>query len=1129
VRTSVLGMLLILPLLGRPSTIASQAATGDEKELKRGVVVEKLSQGWEAEKAGVQKGDVIVSWVRGDAKGTIESPFDLEWVEIEQRPLGTVVLAGFRGGEEREWLLGPTLWGLDTRPNFSGALLQRYQAGQTRSAAGNFEQARRSWSALSKDPTSPPWLTAWLSFHAARLLTHARRWVESDAAYTEAVRLSPAEGHSLRAQILSNWGEFSLDRKDLNRAEEHFQESAVEQRGWGDETNLHARTLGDLASVSLERHDDLSAERYYSQALAIRQSLAPESLDTAATLEGLGTVAWFRNDVEGMELYYGQAAQVRDKYRDEEVLVCGACDYVALAEAALIKGDLPKAEAYFGTSLARVAKNKNESYMVEANLIGLGIVMQQRGDMDGAGRYFHKALTILKQHPEDELNLAVVLGRLGALAKDRGQLGLAFRYQRRVRRMQVKLGLTHDPNAAGTLEDLGELAKAQGNLTRAETYMLRALKVEDRLGPGSVFRADTLQNLGRLALDRQDLDKAERYFQQGLAIAAKYLPGTVTEADSLAGLASVASLRHQGDLATQYYDRALAALENQTARLGGTSEIRADFRAQHADYYRDYIQLLVEQHQVEAAFQQLERFRARTLLETLGAARLNITSGADPAVLERERDLQRQIRAQSDQRLRLAGAKTGQESYKALEIKISDLLAQYQEIQGKIRASTPIYADLTQPQALSVSEIQQELLDPDTILLEYSLGKKSSYVFALTSTQLLVFSLPKRAVIEREARRLYSMIKARNLSSRTGPDRQHQQSGPQAEYAQAAATLSRLVLHPVGLLVKDKRLLIVADGALQYIPFAMLPEPAADRVVRHIPLIVNHEIINLPSASVLAALRRQERGRLPATKAVAVLADPVFDRRDTRVAAARAENQRPDHRGREDASASRPSQHENQPVSLATDSLTRSAVDVGLNRNGGPVLPRLRFSRLEAESIVSVAPRGQTLLALDFNASRAAALDPQLSQYRIVHFATHGLLDSEHPELSGLVFSLVDKNGKPQEGFLTLQDIYNMNLPAELVVLSACETGLGKDISGEGLVGLTRGFMYAGASRVVASLWKVSDVATARLMAEFYKAMESEGMRPAEALRAAQIRMWRQKRWSSPYYWAGFQLQGEWK
>jgi CHAT domain-containing protein len=167
--------------------------------------------------------------------------------------------------------------------------------------------------------------------------------------------------------------------------------------------------------------------------------------------------------------------------------------------------------------------------------------------------------------------------------------------------------------------------------------------------------------------------------------------------------------------------------------------------------------------------------------------------------------------------------------------------------------------------------------------------------------------------------------------------------------------------------------------------------------------------------------------------------------------------------------------------------------------------------------------------ALDFEASREKALSKDLGQYRIVHFATHGLLDNEHPELSGLVFSLVDREGKSRDGFLALEDVYNLTLPVDLVVLSACETALGKQIAGEGLVGLTRGFMYAGATRVVASLWKVDDMATADLMARFYRGMLKESLRPAAALRQAQIEMRAQKRWSDPYYWGAFTLQGEWK
>ena len=192
---------------------------------------------------------------------------------------------------------------------------------------------------------------------------------------------------------------------------------------------------------------------------------------------------------------------------------------------------------------------------------------------------------------------------------------------------------------------------------------------------------------------------------------------------------------------------------------------------------------------------------------------------------------------------------------------------------------------------------------------------------------------------------------------------------------------------------------------------------------------------------------------------------------------------------------------------------------------------RLRFSRAEADAIARLAPEGQRLEAVDFVANRATATSAELSEYRIVHFATHGLVNSQHPELSGIVLSLVDKKGEPQNGFLRLYEIYNLKLNADLVVLSACQTALGKEIKGEGLIGLTRGFMYAGAPRVVASLWRIDDRATAELMTRFYSGMLKDKLRPAAALRAAQVSLLQgqDKRWAAPHYWAAFTIQGEWK
>src|SRR4030095_6567569 len=164
---------------------------------------------------------------------------------------------------------------------------------------------------------------------------------------------------------------------------------------------------------------------------------------------------------------------------------------------------------------------------------------------------------------------------------------------------------------------------------------------------------------------------------------------------------------------------------------------------------------------------------------------------------------------------------------------------------------------------------------------------------------------------------------------------------------------------------------------------------------------------------------------------------------------------------------------------------------------------------------------GGALKMLGFEASRPNVLGADLTRYRVLHFATHGLLNSRHPELSGLVLSLVDREGRPQDGFLAAYEIYRMKLEADLVVLSACETALGTEIRGEGLIGLARAFMYAGAPRVVASLWRVPDTATTELMKRFYRAMLVEGLRPAAALHRAQQSLRQDPRGAPPYYSRG--------
>ena len=320
--------------------------------------------------------------------------------------------------------------------------------------------------------------------------------------------------------------------------------------------------------------------------------------------------------------------------------------------------------------------------------------------------------------------------------------------------------------------------------------------------------------------------------------------------------------------------------------------------------------------------------------------------------------------------------------------------------------------------------------------------------------------------------------------------------------------LSEILLGQVASELGDRRLLVVSDGALQYIPFGALYKPCPARSdeageqahgeCSRDPLISEHEVVTMPSASAVAVLRRHLSGRQRADRFLAVVADPVFQPHDPRIVI---------------------------QDSVSRDEVVRVRGTIELD---SARYERLSYSGLEADAILRGVPPHRSKALLGFAATREAVVGGALSDYQIVHFATHGVLDEDHPELSRLVMSLVDEQGRKKDnGFVFGHEIYNLDLPADLVVLSACETALGKNVQGEGVVGLTRGFLYAGAARVIVSLWNVNDRATADLMGLFYEYLIEHRKSPAAALRAAQVELRRE--FPAPYYWAGFVLQGEWR
>jgi CHAT domain-containing protein/Tfp pilus assembly protein PilF len=847
-----------------------------------------------------------------------------------------------------------------------------------------------------------------------------------------------------------------------------------------------------------------------------------------------------------MEKSFQQALREARKLGDQTMTVAHALQYLGMT--AHYQGELSKAEDYFRQALAIEEKLAPGSLAATANIANLGMIFNERGDLTQAERYCRRALEVEEVLEPDTYNVAEQNLNLGSIALTRNDLAAAEKYYRHAWKVLQELDATpayivnvlsrlvevallqNDVTKAEdylrqaplasepfyrsfVLIDLGDVARARRDFAKGQEYYVQALAVLEQFVPGTDYVATLLNKLGEVELEQGDLVRATEYYQRGRSLWEKLAPGSANYAESLAGLAQIARRQQRPEAVAQFYDQALDALESQNNHLGGSDDVRSGFRARYADYYKDYIGFLMDQKKPEKAFQVSERLRARTLLESLPFVRIPRT--VDQTLSQQERELRESLDAKFSRHAQLLNVIHSESQRAALDKEINDLLVQYKEIEGQIRTSDPAYAALTQPQPLTANQVQQELLDANTLLLEYSLGEEHSYVFLLSQTAISAYELPKRAEIEAAAGNVYDLLtfSRRSLHGESELLRKRRLTRADAKADQAIASLSRTLLEPLAHQLTGKRLLIVSDGALQYVPFALLPlpQPSASRGV--LPLVAEHEIVNLPSASVLSVLRRQELARKPAALAVAILADPVFAGRDDRL--------------RLDAAVSETAIPKDAQDTNGNTDLDRSAAETGVSSDG--IFPRLPFTRREADAVAAIAGNENVLEALDFDASKATALSPRLKDYRIIHFATHGMLNNDHPDLSGLVLSLVDRKGQSQDGFLRMLDIYNMELNADLVVLSACQTAIGKQVGEEGLMGLTRGFMYAGAPRVLASLWKVDDEATAAMMKKFYESMLRDHQTPAAALRAAQQWMRTQKAWQSPYYWAGFILQGEWK
>jgi tetratricopeptide (TPR) repeat protein len=641
------------------------------------------------------------------------------------------------------------------------------------------------------------------------------------------------------------------------------------------------------------------------------------------------------------------------------------------------------------------------------------------------------------------------------------------------------------------------------------------------------------------------LTKAKEFWER------KKVSNLSTLADIYHGLTIAYSRSNNLKRALEEVDKAINIAEYFRNTIDNR-DLRASYFSTVQSYYEAKIYILVRLSQQAPnyskrlsceleAFDVSEQTRSRTLLGLLTRSRIELNlEKVKPNFRDEANRLQLALK-DAEKKLDFATspkelAKIEQqyiELSRQLDSLVDGNLYQPSEDNIAIKDSSP--RSLTDSDCLSddkansdkIKNIYVGVVPNNVPLLQYYLGESASYLFVSSKSQndessaivfsFKVYTLPGRKEIEAAAEKFYKRLK--NVD-------------PPEAIAQTGECLRQKIL-PRDFLdtYKKERLVISADGVLHNIPFAALPLPntqgkkisntadsdackessSATRFQNYVPLVTQHEIINVPSISSIYAIR--QRSFKPAPKALAILADPRFD-----ITKQSARSECPSLRSGSKEGTNR----SNSSQDLASD------VEAALRSTGG-VRKQLPCTRIEAGAILSeVNEPGQTLSAFDTDATQQWVMQPSLSQYRILHFATHGFSSDSQPELSGLVLSRFNRQGQPIEDyFLRLNEIFNLRLSAELVVLSACETGLGKNLRGEGIIGLTRGFMSAGAKRVIASLWNVGDRSTAELMAKFYHRMLKEGLSPSAALQQTQIEMWRAKR--NPNKWAAFAFYGEWE
>ena len=1071
-----------------------------------GLVVEYVQPATMAASVGFQPGDILLGWtfrprnlIEGPSQaGTLDTPFDLASLYIEKAPRGELIFVGRRQGQAFSWMFrsGGLIHGLFTRP-----------VRDLPDSPGL---------ACKADPASSPRRAAWYCLRYAWLAVSAGDLETSDRASRVASEiLLRASDPSARAEVLRDWaGQLGALRK-TDRARELLEEALALERQREGAGLAVSYTLGYLAYHSVVQGDFQAAERFWLQSLEILEKLVPEGREVVLALDYLGYLVLWRGDSDKAQEYLNRAEAIQrsistnslryaailtklalvaqyfgDLERAEalqrqalalnEQLVPGSQDHggslMNLAMTLFLRGELAPAEDLLRQSAELIDTPGSIAHDTGGPHFNLGLLALYRGDLAVAQSYFELALGRLQNDP-DSIDLAAVYMEVARLARRQQRFTEACTWEKKALEVYERMALGGLGKAA-RLEALARIAREDGeDLTTVEALLRQADAAAYEAVPESSLAHTIRRDLGRLLVQKGRLAEAEDLFRQILStLERRGLVGTKEEAEIHNLLGTAQRQRGKLSAAAESLCRATQVLDVQRSRLGGSLESRSWFESETQSYFFDCLSALVEKGRHTDAFHALERGKTRVFLELLGERDLRLAGLPPELKAERERLDVEYDRILS--RLSGAGLESASEIAK-LRARREEIKALREELIARLRLQAPQLAALHAPVPLTLAEARRSL-DPGTTLLAYAVGPEESYLFVVTPKDeggrgLEVRRLPLgKPALEKEIEIYRRLL--------TDP-----QSDLETLNAQAARLYNLLLRPSEAKLVRARRILISADGPLHLLPWAALRR-------RGQYLAQWRPIHLIASATVYADMRRSRRSAGdPGRWRLVAFGDPRY----LTVSGAPGEG--------------------------FADSEVRSALRRGLN------LEPLPATRDEIREIAELFPGAEVYLGEETTEERAKQASPRAD---ILHFASHALVDERFPLDSALALTLPKQLEEGRDnGLLQAWEIFeSMRLDAHLVTLSACDTALGREMGGEGLLGLTRAFQFAGARSVLSSLWSVSDESTAKLMTRFYTYLR-QGRTKDEALGAAQLDLIRSTEvgLSHPYHWAGFALYGDWR